>query len=153
MPLTGRPAPDAGIHPYARRRWTLYGPYLQNCTPNEQVCNSVSHCAPSVGAPGFEPGTSCSQSRRATELRHAPKLFIYIVLERYTDVIQIQTVPITLVFWALQMSCRQDNRGARFQGDATSLRRQPGAWDLAGLLPWRTWRPANARPILASMSD
>ncbi len=25
-----------------------------------------------VGAPGFEPGTSCSQSRRATELRHAP---------------------------------------------------------------------------------
>ena len=26
-----------------------------------------------VGAPGFEPGTSCSQSRRATELRHAPK--------------------------------------------------------------------------------
>ena len=26
-----------------------------------------------VGAPGFEPGTSCSQSRRATGLRHAPK--------------------------------------------------------------------------------
>jgi organic hydroperoxide reductase OsmC/OhrA len=25
-----------------------------------------------VGAPGFEPGTSCSQSRRATRLRHAP---------------------------------------------------------------------------------
>ncbi len=25
-----------------------------------------------IGAPGFEPGTSCSQSRRATELRHAP---------------------------------------------------------------------------------
>ena len=25
-----------------------------------------------VGAPGFEPGTSCSQSRRATGLRHAP---------------------------------------------------------------------------------
>ena len=24
------------------------------------------------GRPGFEPGTSCSQSRRATELRHAP---------------------------------------------------------------------------------
>ena len=28
-----------------------------------------------IGAPGFEPGTSCSQSRRATELRHAPKCF------------------------------------------------------------------------------
>src|SRR3954462_12283719 len=25
-----------------------------------------------VGAPGFEPGTSCSQSTRATKLRHAP---------------------------------------------------------------------------------
>ena len=27
-----------------------------------------------VGAPGFEPGTSCSQSRRATRLRHAPTI-------------------------------------------------------------------------------
>ncbi len=26
----------------------------------------------SVGAPGFEPGTSCSRSKRATELRYAP---------------------------------------------------------------------------------
>src|SRR4051812_37230123 len=25
-----------------------------------------------IGAPGFEPGTSCSQSTRATKLRHAP---------------------------------------------------------------------------------
>jgi hypothetical protein len=25
-----------------------------------------------VGAPGFEPGTSCSQSRRDTRLRYAP---------------------------------------------------------------------------------
>ena len=32
----------------------------------EMDCNKV------VGAPGFEPGTSCSQSRRATRLRHAP---------------------------------------------------------------------------------
>ena len=30
-----------------------------------------------VGAPGFEPGTSCSQSRRATELRHAPLCCYY----------------------------------------------------------------------------
>ena len=28
--------------------------------------------APLVGAPGFEPGTSCSQSRRDTRLRYAP---------------------------------------------------------------------------------
>src|SRR3954466_5026494 len=27
-----------------------------------------------VGARGFEPPTSCSQSRRATSLRHAPKI-------------------------------------------------------------------------------
>jgi hypothetical protein len=26
-----------------------------------------------IGAPGFEPGTSCSQSRRATGLRYAPR--------------------------------------------------------------------------------
>ena len=26
-----------------------------------------------VGAPGFEPGTSCAQGKRATRLRHAPK--------------------------------------------------------------------------------
>jgi hypothetical protein len=25
-----------------------------------------------VGAPGFEPGTSCAQGKRATRLRHAP---------------------------------------------------------------------------------
>ena len=28
----------------------------------------------SVGAPGFEPGTPCSQSRCATGLRYAPKI-------------------------------------------------------------------------------
>ena len=27
-----------------------------------------------IGAPGFEPGTSCSQSRRATGLRHTPPI-------------------------------------------------------------------------------
>jgi hypothetical protein len=29
-----------------------------------------------VGAPGFEPRTSCSQSTRATKLRHAPSAVI-----------------------------------------------------------------------------
>ena len=33
---------------------------------------SYGRRTPAVGAPGFEPGTSCSQSRRATKLRHAP---------------------------------------------------------------------------------
>ena len=29
-----------------------------------------------VGAPGFEPGTSCAQGRRATRLRYAPTLIL-----------------------------------------------------------------------------
>ncbi len=33
---------------------------------------ATSHRRRVVGAPGFEPGASCSQSRRATKLRHAP---------------------------------------------------------------------------------
>jgi hypothetical protein len=35
----------------------------------------VPMVACSIGAPGFEPGTSCSQSRRATGLRHTPCFF------------------------------------------------------------------------------
>ncbi len=31
-----------------------------------------------VGARGFEPPTSCSQSRRATRLRHAPSIYFSI---------------------------------------------------------------------------
>ena len=33
---------------------------------------SSPHCDPMVGTTGFEPATSCSQSRRATRLRHVP---------------------------------------------------------------------------------
>ena len=33
-----------------------------------------------VGEPGFEPGASCSQSRRATGLRHSPILLFYTIL-------------------------------------------------------------------------
>src|SRR5207237_7901672 len=35
-------------------------------------CGQLSFQAYQVGAPGFEPGTSCSQSRRDTRLRYAP---------------------------------------------------------------------------------
>ena len=38
----------------------------------------------SIGAPGFEPGTSCSQSRRATGLRHAPYTLRPLVLRHTT---------------------------------------------------------------------
>jgi hypothetical protein len=34
------------------------------------TCRTLSY---QVGAPGFEPGTSCSQSRRDTGLRYAPR--------------------------------------------------------------------------------
>ena len=33
-----------------------------------------------VGAPGFEPGASCAQGRRATRLRYAPTAFILTYL-------------------------------------------------------------------------
>ena len=44
---------------YAQKR----RPQLDALGPDQQV-----------GAPGFEPGTSCSQSRRDTGLRYAPKM-------------------------------------------------------------------------------
>ena len=37
--------------------------------------NSLILC---VGAPGFEPGTPCSQSRCATELRYAPNMYSFL---------------------------------------------------------------------------
>ena len=43
-----------------------YNPALK--TQNSALCGDV------VGARGFEPPTSCSQSRRATGLRYAPTL-------------------------------------------------------------------------------
>ena len=41
--------------------------YWRNVPDRRSSCR-----APLVGAPGFEPGTSCSQSRRDTRLRYAP---------------------------------------------------------------------------------
>jgi hypothetical protein len=34
-----------------------------------------------VGAPGFEPGASCAQGRRATRLRYAPTMTAVFILE------------------------------------------------------------------------
>ena len=34
--------------------------------------SAISRASASIGAAGFEPATSCSQSRRAARLRHAP---------------------------------------------------------------------------------
>ncbi len=41
-----------------------------------------------VGAPGFEPGTSCAQGKRATRLRHAPKNRLQVTDFAVLDVIR-----------------------------------------------------------------
>ena len=42
-------------------------------TASRASANARPTCEAPIGAPGFEPGTSCSQSRRDTRLRYAPK--------------------------------------------------------------------------------
>ncbi len=44
------------------------------------------HRATRIGAPGFEPGTSATQRRRATRLRHAPKTAIVVSVRAMADV-------------------------------------------------------------------
>ena len=41
-----------------------------------------------VGAEGFEPPASCSQSRRATRLRHAPNRRALLILDHYWRAIE-----------------------------------------------------------------
>jgi hypothetical protein len=45
-----------------------------------------------VGAPGFEPGASCAQGRRATRLRYAPIRICLIILKHYATLLQRGTV-------------------------------------------------------------
>jgi hypothetical protein len=44
-------------------------------------CSKKSHKKIKIGMTGFEPATSCSQSRRATKLRYIP---LHLVLIDYT---------------------------------------------------------------------
>src|SRR6476659_6787148 len=46
-----------------------------------------------VGAPGFEPGTSCSQSRRDTRLRYAPRAFECIRAPRRNQLVERIQLP------------------------------------------------------------
>jgi|SRR5580692_6354171 hypothetical protein len=41
---------------------------------------SATYLKSLVGAPGFEPGASCAQGRRATRLRYAPTLDTVLIL-------------------------------------------------------------------------
>ena len=52
------------------RRLLLYPTELLALQSRQAGVPQASSCQ--VGAPGFEPGTSCSQSRRDTRLRYAP---------------------------------------------------------------------------------
>src|SRR5919112_2178480 len=52
------------------RRLLLYPTELLALQSRQVGVPQASSCQ--VGAPGFEPGTSCSQSRRDTRLRYAP---------------------------------------------------------------------------------
>src|SRR5580765_459275 len=60
------------------RKLTLYPTELRTCGSLEVLFARLHHKASGtgklgmVGARGFEPPTSCSQSRRATGLRYAP---------------------------------------------------------------------------------
>src|SRR5204862_6615180 len=52
------------------RRLLLYPTELLALQARQAGVRQASSCQ--VGAPGFEPGTSCSQSRRDARLRYAP---------------------------------------------------------------------------------
>ena len=42
-----------------------------------------------VGAPGFEPGASCAQGRRATRLRYAPTVTALLILKHFPTLLLI----------------------------------------------------------------
>jgi len=60
LPIVQGPSKPS-ILPTKRTQWKIQGVVIQ-----------VKLLKRMVGAEGFEPPTSCSQSRRATRLRHAP---------------------------------------------------------------------------------
>ena len=45
-----------------------------------------------VGAPGFEPGASCAQGRRATRLRYAPTVIALFILKHFRTLLLIRVV-------------------------------------------------------------
>ena len=45
-----------------------------------------------VGAPGFEPGASCAQGRRATRLRYAPTVIALFILKHFPTLLLIRVI-------------------------------------------------------------
>src|SRR5579859_179154 len=45
-----------------------------------------------VGAPGFEPGASCAQGRRATRLRYAPTCSALLILKHFPTLLLIRSI-------------------------------------------------------------
>jgi hypothetical protein len=43
-----------------------------------------------VGAPGFEPGASCAQGRRATRLRYAPTVTALFILKHFPTLLLVR---------------------------------------------------------------
>ena len=67
-----RGAPGGNRTPDLQLRRLLLYPTELLALDLSGAAGTESFEAPQVGAPGFEPGTSCSQSRRDTGLRYAP---------------------------------------------------------------------------------
>ena len=60
---------------------------------NTNVHNSLKDL---VGAPGFEPGTSCAQGRRATRLRYAPTGSALLILKYFRIFCSLQFIVLGL---------------------------------------------------------
>ena len=74
-----------------------------------------------VGAPGFEPGTSCAQGKRATRLRHAPMNDRVVSgvrfqgKENHRSPLTLSTCPNTQFVPFCQASVRLSSRGDRHE--------------------------------------
>src|SRR6266576_3628690 len=68
----GDGAPGGNRTPDPQLRRLLLYPTELLALRSRQGCPEQRELPAKVGAPGFEPGTSCSQSRRDTRLRYAP---------------------------------------------------------------------------------
>ena len=55
----------------------------------EMIVNVYNSLKELVGAPGFEPGASCAQGRRATRLRYAPT----VCISNSTGVVRLSLLP------------------------------------------------------------